>query len=81
MSPYKSKGVVIRQANNSATGIANQIPSTSKSIGNSKIAPIINTNVRRNEIRAEIIPFDRAENKADAKILNPENRKFHTKII
>ena len=77
----KNAGDETEVQRNSATGIANQMPSPPQSIGRSKIAPIINTNVRKNEIRAEIFPFDKAENKADAKILNPENRKFHTKTI
>ena len=61
-------------------GMANHTPVTSKNFGKIKREIIINPNVRKKEIVAETLPFDNAVNKAEAKILQPENRKPNEKI-
>lgn len=58
----------------SAVGIASHIPSTPINKGRSIIAPDIKTNVLINDIIAETLPFERAVNIAEAKMLNPENK-------
>ena len=64
----------------SAIGIANHTPVTFKTLGNVKRKTMINPNVRRKDIVADAFPFDSAVNKAEAKILHPENRKPNEKI-
>lgn len=59
---------------NSAIGIANHTPVTSKHIGSIKRKAVINPNVLRKDIIADTFPFDNAVNKAEEKILHPENR-------
>ncbi len=66
--------------NNSAIGIANHTPVTPKNPGKTKRKIKINPNVRKKDIIAETLPFDNAVNKAEAKILLPENRNPNEKI-
>ena len=61
-------------------GMANHTPLTSKNLGKTKRKININPNVRKKEIVAETLPFDNAVNNAEAKILQPENRKLNEKI-
>ncbi len=42
---------------------------------------MINPNVRRKKISADVFPFDNAVNNADEKILHPENRKLNEKMV
>lgn len=64
----------------SAIGIANHTPVTFKILGNIKRKTMINPNVRRKDIVVDIFAFNSAVNKAEAKILHPENRKPNEKI-
>ena len=64
----------------SAMGIANHTPVTSKNLGSIKRKAVINPNVRKKDIIADTFPFDNAVNKAEEKILQPENRKLKEKI-
>ncbi len=41
----------------------------------------INPNVRKKDIIADALPFDKAVNKAEAKILQPENKNANEKIL
>ena len=41
---------------------------------------MIKPKVRRKDISADTFPFDSAVNKAEVKILHPENRKLKLKI-
>ena len=66
---------------NSASGTASHTPVTSKNLGNAKRNTIINPNVRRKDMAADAFPFDNAVNKADEKILHPENRKLNEKML
>lgn len=61
----------------SATGIADHTPFTCQNSGNTKRKTIINPNVRRKDITADIFPLDSAVNKAEEKILYPENKKLN----
>ena len=61
-------------------GMANHTPVTSKNLGKTKRKIKINPNVRKKEIAAETFPFDNAVNKAEAKMLQPENRNPNEKI-
>ena len=65
----------------SANGTANHTPVTSKNLGNTKRDTVINPNVRRKDMVADAFPFDNAVNKADEKILHPENRKLNEKML
>ena len=59
---------------NSATGMASHTPVTPR-IGGSVISESrMNTNVRANEITAEVFPSESAVNSAEEKILNPLNK-------
>ena len=66
---------------NSASGTASHTPVTSKNFGNAKRNIVINPNVRRKDMVADAFPFDNAVNKADEKILHPENRKLNEKMV
>ena len=65
----------------SASGTASHTPVTSKNLGNAKRNTIINPNVRRKDMAADAFPLDNAVNKADEKILHPENRKLNEKML
>ena len=65
----------------SASGTASHTPVTSKNLGNAKRNTVINPNVRRKDMVADAFPLDNAVNKADEKILHPENRKLNEKMI
>ena len=66
---------------NSAIGIANHTPVTCKNPGRTKRETVINPNVRIKDIIADTFPLDNAVNKAETKILHPENRKLNEKIV
>lgn len=51
------------------------MPFTAKNCGRINSPATINTNVRKKDIRAEILPFENAVNIADAKIFIPLNKK------
>ena len=57
------------------------MPVTFKNFGNAKRNTIINPNVRRKDMVADAFPLDNAVNKADEKILHPENRKLNEKML
>lgn len=61
----------------SATVTDSHIPSISIKIGRSRIEAAKNPNVLKNEISAEIKPFENAVNIDEANILNPAIRKFN----
>ena len=61
-------------------GIASHTPASFKNPGKIKRRTIINPNVRKKDIAADAFPSDNAVNKAEAKILHPENRKLNEKI-
>mgnify|MGYP007128679856 CR=1 FL=1 len=65
--------------NSSAAGTASHTPVTPMIRGNNMRKAVINPNVRKKEIRADIFPFESAVNRAEAKILHPENRKLYEK--
>ena len=65
----------------SANGTASHTPVTSKNLGNTKRDTVINPNVRRKDMVADAFPLDNAVNKADEKILHPENRKLNEKML
>ena len=65
----------------SAKGTAAQTPSTANQIGKISRLSTMKTKVLINEIMADILPLDRAVNKADAKILMPANRKLIENIL
>ena len=58
----------------SANGTDNQIPSEPIIRGNMIKLAIKNTKVRKNEMIAEILPFENAVNILEAKILTPVNK-------
>lgn len=60
--------------------MANHTPVTPKNSGKIKRKIKINPNVRKKDIVADTLPFDNAVNKAEAKILQPENRNPNEKI-
>lgn len=62
-------------------GMANHTPVTCKNLGRTKRKTIINPNVRKKDIVADAFPLDSAVNKAEAKILHPENRKLNEKVV
>jgi hypothetical protein len=64
----------------SASGTASHTPVTFKNFGNAKRNTVINPNVRRKDMVADAFPLDNAVNKADEKILHPENKKLKEKI-
>ena len=66
--------IEITIANNSASGIEIQIPLGPNIAGSIKSIPRMNTNVRKNDINAEIFPFDTLVKNTDAKILKPANK-------
>ena len=65
----------------SASGTASHTPVTFKNLGNAKRNTVINPNVRRKDMVADAFPLDNAVNKADEKILHPENRKLNEKML
>ena len=73
-------GTAMKQVRDSATGTASHSPSTPKKEGRVISDPMINTNVRKNEMSADIPPFENAENSDEANTLMPANKKFHIKI-
>lgn len=62
-------------------GTANHTPVTFNICGNIKRSTLINTNVRKSDIIADIFPFDNAVNIAEENILHPQNRKPKEKIV
>ena len=56
------------------------MPVTFKNFGKAKRKIVINPNVRRKDIVADAFPLDNAVNKAEAKILHPENKKPNEKM-
>ena len=60
----------------SAIGTASHIPSTPITLGSKIIEAEIKANVLKNDITAEIIPFDNAVKRPDAKMFIPANTKF-----
>ncbi len=73
--------IVSISVSNSAMGTANHTPVSFKNLGKTKRQIIINPNVLKKEIVADVFPFDSAVNKAEEKILHPENRKLNEKIV
>ena len=61
---------------NSAKGIVSQIPFKSNNIGKTIIPIITNTKVLKTEISAEILPFEKAVNIEEVKILIPIGKKL-----
>ncbi len=61
-------------------GTADHTPATPKNPGKIKRNTKINPNVRKKDITADALPFDSAVNKAEAKILQPENRNPNEKM-
>ena len=59
----------------SANGMVNQMPLTSKNKGN-MVIPMTKTNVLIVEIKTDILPFEKAVNIADAKVLIPTVKKL-----
>lgn len=66
---------------NSAVGVANQMPFTSKKAGNTSIVININTNDLENARMAETTPLDNAVNNPLAKILNPIKNNATLQIL
>ena len=66
---------------NSAAGIASHTPVTPNNSGKTKREIPINPNVRKKDIIADALPFDKAVNKAEAKTLQPEKRNPKEKIL
>lgn len=64
----------------SAAGIAAHTPATPRNRGSTSRKTVISPNVRKKDMAAETFPFDSAVNRAEAKILHPENRKLNEKI-
>ena len=60
----------------SANGMVNQMPLTSKNKGNMVIPMMTKTNVLIVEIKTDILPFEKAVNIADAKVLIPTVKKL-----
>lgn len=73
--------IVSINVKSSASGTASHTPVTLKNLGNARRNTVMNPNVRRNEIAADAFPLDSAVNKADEKILHPENKKLNEKMI
>lgn len=71
--------IVSRNVSSSARGMADHTPVTPQNTGRTKRKIVINPNVRRKDIAADIFPFDNAVKKAEPKILQPENRKPNEK--
>ena len=66
---------------NSANGTANQIPFIPNIIGSTNNPIKTKTNVRINEIVAEILPLENAVNIIEVNILNPMNKKLTLNIL
>ena len=64
---------------NSATGMASHTPVTPRIGGSAVSESRMNTNVRANEITAEVFPSESAVNSAEEKILNPLNKNARQK--
>ena len=60
----------------SAIGTASQTPVTPIAFGSRSKSRVIKPNVRRNDRKADIFPFESAVNAEEAKRLNPQNRKL-----
>lgn len=73
--------IQINKHMNSATGTANHSPNTLNKIVKTTILMTVKTNVLNNDIRKDILPFERAVNSALEKILNPHKRYEKVKII
>ena len=61
-------------APNSARGVENHTPVTPNTFDRTRRKPNVNTNVRKNDISAEIFPFENEVNSTDENILIPANK-------
>lgn len=75
------KRTVTASVSISAAGTASHTPVTPRIRGKTNRKNTIRPNVRRNDMAADALPFDNAVNKADEKILNPENKKLNEKML
>ena len=74
------KIVVTPRVTISVTGTAMKIPFRPKINGSKRIMPASMSNVRRNEMAAEILPLQREVKKQEPKMLKPQKRKAMEKI-
>ena len=73
--------IEINRVDNSAKGTISHTPFTPKNLGKINSPITKKTKVLSKESRAEILPFEKAVNIPDAKILKPERRKPMEKIL
>lgn len=72
-----TKDAVTVSVSSSAIGIASHTPVTPKNSGRTSSKKVISPNVRRKDITADAFPLEHAVNRAEAKILHPENKKLY----
>ena len=65
---------------NSAIGTANHTPLTPKIWGNVRSNSVINPNVRKKDMIADIFPLERAVKTAEVKMFIPQHKKLKEKI-
>lgn len=62
-------------------GMASQTPSIPIRNGSTRRLVIIRPKVRTKEMTADMRPSERAVNRAEAKMVRPENRKLKAKMV
>ena len=78
---FFSRNIEITRESASAMGRESHSPFTPMISGRIISIPKIKANVRKNEISAEILPFETEVKKMEEKIFRPENRNPRAKIV